>query len=393
MLNEVTRDELLEAPVEREQRVTPLELFFDLVFVFGLTQTTRFLYREPSWLGLLEALAILMVIWLSWSSYLWLGNTAGLDGTDEGATRFVLFIAMGAVLVASLAVPNAFGKNALLFGIAFFVIRALHVIGYTVLTRGDPAFRAAVIRHARTELPAAAMLVLAGLLPGTGRGICWVVALAIDYVGPRIAGLEGWRINPGHFAERYGLIVIIALGESIIALGVAANSIGVGTGVTAGALLAFAVAAALWWAYFDTAATVAERKLRDADPTERVRIARDSYTYPHLPMIAGIVIFAFGVQTTLLHLSAHLHAVPAVALCGGVSLYLLAVNTFKQGNIRTFNNRRVVAAAALAALAPAATVLPALLSLGLVALITAALTAYEVYRYAETRGRIRHGLA
>jgi low temperature requirement protein LtrA len=386
MLGEATRQEPLDTPVEREQRVTPLELFFDLVFVFALTQVTAFLYREPSWLRLLEAIALLMVLWLTWSGYLWLGNTVG---TDEGAIRVVLFTAMGAVLVASLAVPNAFGKDALIFGVAFFFVRALHIVVYTVVARGDAAFRAAILRLARMELPAAAVLVLAGLLPGTGRGVCWIVALAVDY-GARLGGIEGWRVNPGHFAERHSLIIIIALGESIVALGVGASSLGVGAGVVAGALLGIGVTVALWWAYFDFVAAIAERKLREAAPAVQTRIAVDFYTLLHLPMVAGIVIFAFGVKTTLAHVNTHLNGVTAVALCCGVALYLLAVNTFKRGNIGSFSDPRVIAAVALVALAPAATVLPALLSLGLVALVTGGLVAYEIYRYAEARDRLRH---
>jgi low temperature requirement protein LtrA len=387
MLDEVTREELLETPVEREQRVTALELFFDLVFVFALTQVTGFLYHDPSWLRLLEALALLMALWISWSGYLWLGNTAG---TDEGTIRVVLFTAMGAVLVVSLAVPNAFGKDALVFGIAFFFVRGLHIVAYVVIAAGDRALRAAVVRMARTELPAAAVLVLAGLLPGAPRAACWVVALTLDY-GAGFGGIAGWRINPGHFAERHGLIIIIALGESIVALGVGAGSIG--TGVVTGALFGIAIAAALWWAYFDVVASVAERKLREADTDEQARMAVDSYTYLHLPMVAGIVIFAFGVKSTLAHVDAHLHDVPAVALCGGVALYLLALSAFKRRNVGSFNYPRLVATAVLLTLAPIAIVLPALLSLGLVAGITSAMIAYETRRYAEARDRIRHGAA
>jgi low temperature requirement protein LtrA len=388
VLDELTRDALPEAPVEREQRVTALELFFDLVFVFAITQVTGFLYRDPTWVRLLEALAILMALWFAWSGYVWLGNAAG---TDEGTIRVVLLGAMGPLLIASLAVPRVFGKDALVFGVAFFFVRAMHIVGYTVLARDDPRLRGVVYRLARTMLPAAALLVVAGGLPGTGRAVCWIAALAIDYGGLFLGGTEDWRVVPSHFAERHGLIVIIALGESIVALGVGAASLGVGTGVVIGALLGIAVAAALWWAYFDVVATVAERKLREAAPAARARIARDSYTYLHLPMVAGIVIFAFGVKTTLAHVHAHLHGLPAAALCGGVALYLLALSTFKRRNIGSFNYPRLVAAAALAALAPAATVLPALLSLGLVSLVTCALIAYEVRRYAEARDRIRHG--
>ena len=387
-VDELTREELLEAPVEREQRVTALELFFDLVFVFAITQVTAFVYSDPTWLRLLEALALLAVLWIAWSGFVWLGNTAA---SDEGAIRVVLLGAMGPLLIASLAVPRAFGKDALAFGVAFFLVRGMHIVAYAVLARGDPTLSGVVYRLARTMLPAAALLVVAGALPGTARGLCWVCALAIDYGGLFLGGTEGWRVESAHFAERHGLIVIIALGESIVALGVGAAHLGIHPGVVSGELLGIAVAAALWWAYFDVVSTVAERKLREADPAGRARIARDSYTYLHLPMVAGIVIFAFGAKATIAHVHAHLHSVPATALCGGAALYLLAQSTFKRRNIGSFNYPRLVTAAALVALAPAATVLPALLSLGLVALVTCAMIAYEVRRYAEARDRIRHG--
>jgi low temperature requirement protein LtrA len=387
MLDQLTRDELLEAPVERDQRVTALELFFDLVFVFAITQVTGFLYREPSWLRLLEAFAILMVLWFAWTGYAWLGNTAG---TDEGHIRVVLLAAMVPLLVVSLAVPHAFGKDALVFGLAYFLVRALHIVAYGVLARKNPELRAAVSRLARSILPAAGFLILAGLLPGTGRAICWVAALLIDYGGLLVSSTEGWRVEPAHFAERHGLIIIIALGESIVALGVGADSLGVHTGVVVGVALGLTVAACLWWAYFDVVAAVAERKLREAGTEARARLARDSYSYLHLPMVAGIVIFAFGVKTTLAHVHEDLHVVPAVGLCGGVALYLLALSAFKRRNVGSFNNPRLVAATALMVLIPPATRLPGLVSLALVSAISCALITYEVVRYAEARDRIRH---
>jgi low temperature requirement protein LtrA len=388
MLEQAERAEQLERAFEVEQEVTALELFFDLVFVFAITQVTRFLSHDPSWTRLVEATAILMVLWFAWSAYVWLQNRAA---TDEGAIRFVLLTAMGPVLVASLAVPNAFGKDALLFGVAFFLVRGLHIVAYVVVARDDPTLLRVVVRLARTIMPAAALLVVAGFVPGTGRALCWVGALAIDYGGLFLGGTSGWRVSPSHFAERHRLIVIIALGESIVALGAGASSLALGADVITGALLGIAVAAALWWAYFDVVATVAERRLRAAPPDEQARMARDSFTYLHLPMIAGIVVFAFGVKATLAHAHAHLEGVAATALCGGVALYLLALSAFKRRNVGSFNYPRLVAAAVLVALAPVATVLPALVSLALVTATTCVLIAYEVVRYAEARERIRHG--
>jgi low temperature requirement protein LtrA len=387
MLEEAVRDDLLEAPVEREQRVTTLELFFDLVFVFAITQVTGFLYHDPTWTRLGEAFAILMVLWFAWTGYAWLGNTAA---SDEGAMRVVLLVAMAPLLVASLAVPHAFGKDALIFGVAYFLVRALHILAYSVLARGDPNLRRVVFRLAQTTLPAAGVLVLAGAFSGTGRAVCWIVALGIDYGVLLLRSTEGWRVEPAHFAERHGLIIIIALGESIVALGVGAAGLALGFGVVSAVVFGLAVAAALWWAYFDVVATVAERKLREAGPITRARIARDSYSYLHLPMVAGIVVFAFGVKETLVRVHAHLADVPAAALCGGVALYLLALSAFKRRNVGSFNYPRLAASAGLVALAPVATAVPALLSLGLVALLVCLLIAYEVVRYAEARDRIRH---
>jgi low temperature requirement protein LtrA len=389
VLDELTQRAPVEKEVEAEQRVTALELFFDLVFVFAITQVTAFIYRDPTWLRLLQAFAILMVLWFAWSGYVWLGNTAATDG---GAFRVVLLAAMAPLLVASLAVPHALGEDALVFGVAYFLVRGLHICAYAVQARGDPALAGAIKRLAATMLPAATLLVVAGLVPEPWRAACWALAIAIDYGGLVLAGTAGWRVNASHFAERHGLIIIIALGESIVGLGVGAERLGITLGVVVGVVLGLAVAAAMWWAYFDVVAAVAERKLREASGAARTAIARDSYSYLHLPMVTGIVVFAFGVKTTLGEVNAHLAAVPAAALCGGVALYLLALSAFKRRNVGSFNNPRLVAAAALAAFAPLATKVPALLALALVAMATCALITYEVFRYAEARERIRHSV-
>jgi low temperature requirement protein LtrA len=381
-------DRLEDKPVQAEQEVTPLELFFDLVFVFAITQVTGFVSGDPTWTRLVEGMAILAALWWAWEAYVWLGNTAG---SDEGAVRVVLLSAMGAMLVASLAVPRAFGDDGVIFGVAFLTVRVLHLGAYAIVSRDDPLLRFVVARMATTMLPASALLVVAGALDGTAQALLWVAALTLDYGGLIARGTEGWRVVAGHFAERHGLVIIIALGESIVALGVGAEGLGLDAGIIAGALLGVAVAAALWWAYFDFVALVAARVLREAPPDEQVRIARDSYTYLHLPMVAGIVLFALGVKKTLGHVGDELETVPAVSLCGGVALYLVALSALKRRNIGSFNYPRLVAAALLAVLAVVATAMPALLALGLVAGIACGLIAYETVRYAETRDRVRHG--
>jgi low temperature requirement protein LtrA len=377
-----------DEPVEVEQQVTPLELFFDLVFVFAITQVTGFVSADATWTRLIEGLAILAVLWFAWEAYVWLANSAA---SDEGAVRVVLLFAMGALLILSLAVPRAFGDDGLVFGVAYFVVRAAHICAYLIVARGDEQLRRVVVRLATTVLPGAALLVVAGALDGTAQALCWVGALAIDYGGLMVRGVEGWRVAPKHFAERHGLIVIIALGESIVALGVGAGGLELDAGLIVAALLGIAIASAMWWAYFDLVALVAERRLRTAPRDEQVRIARDSFTYLHLPMVAGIIVFALGVKKTLAHVDHELDTVPAVALCCGAALYFIALSAFKRRNIGSFNYPRLVAASALIVLAPIATAIPALLAVGLVAAISVALVAYEYVAYAEVRDRIRHG--
>jgi low temperature requirement protein LtrA len=196
--------------VEVEQRTTPLELFFDLVFVFAITQVTGFISADPTWTRLAQGLAILAVLWWAWVSYAWLANTAA---SDEGAVRVVLMSAMAAMLVTSLAVPGAFGDDGLIFGVAYLIVRLLHLGAYVTVSRGDPQLRSVVGRLASTMLPASGLLVVAGALDGAAQALCWAGALAVDYGGLGARGVEGWRVVPGHFAERHGLIIIIALGE------------------------------------------------------------------------------------------------------------------------------------------------------------------------------------
>jgi low temperature requirement protein LtrA len=381
-------DPVLDA-AEPEQRVTALELFFDLVFVFAITQVTAYLSADPTWTRLLEGMALLVVLWWAWGGYAWLGNTAA---SDEGLFRVVLLMAMGALLIAAVALPEAFGRNALAFGIAYAFVRVLHIAAYAMLARADPALRHVVHVLGRQMLPVAVLLVVAGIVDGELRTACWVVAIALDVGGLMIQGVEGWRVEAGHLAERHGLIIIIALGESIVALGIGAEGHALDAGLIAGILLGVATSAALWWAYFDVVALVAERRFRRATGHERALIARDSYTYLHLPMVAGIVLFALGVKQTLKHVGDPLETIPAVGLCGGVALYFLAHVAFRLRNVRSLNHGRLAAAIVLAALVPVATTIPALAALAIVAAISTGLMAYEFVFFHAARERLRHAL-
>lgn len=213
--------------------------------------------------------------------------------------------------------------------------------------------------------------------------------------GDRLPGLligrgQGWRVSPAHFAERHGLIVIIALGESIVAIGVGAAGLPLGTGVVVAAVLGMAVVAALWWAYFDVFAIYAQRHLSEARGVARARLARDYYSYLHLPMIAGIVLFALGLKKTLEHVGDPLATVPAVALCGGLALYFLTHVAFRLRLVRSVGRGRPVTAIVLLALLPAALEVPALAALSFVAGVCCSLIVYDVIHYREERARVRH---
>lgn len=370
-----------------EERVTPLELFFDLVFVLALTQCTALMAANPTWEGLAQGLLVLGVLWWSWVGYAWL--TSVLD-PEEGAVRLVMFLAMAAFLVASLCVPEAFGSEALLFAIAYGVVRVAHILLFVLASRDDPGLRRATLGLAVSTAIGVGLLVLAAAADGWVQGGLWVLALALDMGGPLLIDASGWRLAPGHFAERHGLIVIIALGESIVAIGAGAGE-PIDAGVVVAAVLGIVVAASLWWLYFDVVAPVSTRRLVEApEGAARNRLARDSFSFLHLPMVAGIVLVALGMKKAIGHVDDPLHVVPTVALLGGTALYLLAHVAFRLRNVRTLNRRRLGLAIVLLALIPALYTLPAIVPLALLSAALVALIAYETRVYGEARHRVRH---
>jgi low temperature requirement protein LtrA len=376
----------LELNPDGEHRVTPLELFFDLAFVFGFTQVTTLLVEDPSWGGIFRGMLVLAALWWAWTGYAWFTST--LD-VDEGGVRLAMLAAMAAVFAAALAVPDAFGDDALLFGFAYLFVRVLHLVLYAIVSKDDPDLRGALLRIAPSELLGAALLVVAGFLDGDAQIAAWVVALAVDYLGPAFNKLDGWRIAPEHFAERHGLIILIALGESLIAIGVGAGFELVPR-VMVAAALGIVVVSALWWLYFDVAAIFQRMRLVQAGGVERVREALASFSYLHLPMVAGVVLFAFGLEDTLHHVDDTLATVPAAALCGGAALYLLGhVVSLFRATRRVFR-RRTIGGLVLLALIPVATAVPALAALALVAAVCSSVVAYEAIAHREHRVQVRH---
>jgi low temperature requirement protein LtrA len=376
------------ARAEHEQRVTPLELFFDLVFVFAITQVTGLLATDTTWSGVLHGMLVLAALWWAWAAYAWLTNTVD---AEEGGVRLAMLAAVAAMLVVSLAVPGAFGDDGVLFAGAYMVVRVLHLVLYAVAGKRDPDLLGAVARLTPSASVGPSLLLLAGFLDGGRRIAVWIAALAIDYLGPAVFGRgRGWRVSPEHFAERHGLIIIIALGESIVAIGVGAAGLALDLGLVTGAVLAIVLVSALWWLYFDVAAIFGRMRLSMATGIEQARLARDSYSYCHLPMVAGIVLFALALKRTLGDVDEPLSTIPALGLCGGVALYLLAHILFLLRNTRRLFRRRMLGAVAVLALLPAATRLPALASLALVGAVCVFVVAYEALRHREHRAQVRH---
>ncbi len=377
---------MVDRRAEREQRVTPLELFFDLVFVFAITQVTSFLSRNPTWDGLLRALLLLGMLWWLWSAYAWLTNT--LD-PEEGAVRLAMLAAVAAMLIVSLAAPRVFGDDGVIFGVAYLVVRALHLVLFGIAGRGDRDLLRAVLRIVPGAILGAALLVVAGLFDGSAQRALWGAAVVVTYLSALLGHMRGWRVSPEHFVERFGLIIIIALGESIVAIGVGASGLPLDAGVIAAALLGITVAACIWWSYFDWVAYVAQSRLAEATGATRAALARDAYSYLHLPMVAGIVLFAFGLKTTLADTTGSLATVPALGLVGGIALYLLAHVALRLRIGGGLGRGRPIASVLLLGLLPVAREVPALAALGMVAAVCVFLIAYEALRYREARAWIR----
>jgi low temperature requirement protein LtrA len=373
-------------PVEREQRVSPLELFFDLVFVFAFTQVTTVLSSNPTWSGLEHALLLLTALWWAWAAYAWLTNTVD---PGEGLVWGTMLVASGAMFVGALAVPEAFGGHGVVFGVAFLIVALMQLALYALAARGDSDLLLAILRVAPSSIVGATLIAVAGFVHGGLKPVLWLIALAVGFFAPLVARPSGWRLHPAHFVERHGLIVIIAIGESLVAIGLGVRHGGLGAEEIVAAVLGFAVAASLWLAYFDFFTIRAQQLLDDRRGVQQIALARDTYTYLHLPMVVGIVLFAFAVKTTLADVHAELSIVPALALCGGPALYLFAYVGLRFRISRTIRGGRTVAAVTCAALVPAALAVPAIVALALVTAVWVALHAYELIWWRAARAEVR----
>ncbi|CAO5229676.1 low temperature requirement protein A [Frankia sp. AgKG'84/4] len=382
-------------------RVTNLELFFDLVFVFAFTQVNELVAEEGSVRAALRGILLVAILWWAWCSYAWLGNQAQ---ADEGVLRTAMIIAMGAVFAASMAIPESWHdlpgglSGPLVLAVAIIVVRSLHLVIYAVAAGTDSGLRRQLARNAAPMAIMAVLLVLGAMSHGSHRTVLWLVALAVDYSGTYLVGASGWRMPaPGHFAERHGLIVLVALGESIVSVGVGAGRAPVSWPILLIMALGLAINVALWWAYFDVVALVAERTLQARTGVERVLLARASYTYLHFPLVLGVLTTALALQMTVEEVTSAEHSLtdtphtlPGVCLAAGPALYLVGLSAIRWRDLGRPNGGRLVAAALLLALIPALLALPALGALGLTAAVLAGLIGVEAVRHRALRDVVRH---
>jgi low temperature requirement protein LtrA len=378
------------AAAAEEHGVTPRELFFDLVFVFAFTQVAPLLTHDPTFAGIGHGVLVLAALWWAWASYAALTNTVD---PEVGAIGAALLVALIAMFVAALVVPNVFGDNGVLFGAAFLVVCATHVVLYALAGRGDPDLLGAVLRLAPWTLLGATLILLAGFTDGA-RTVLWLAGLACAYIGGLVTGSTGWMVHASHFAERYALVIIIALGEAFVSIGIGAAGISIGFGEVVAAILGVLVATSFWLAYFDFFSIRGEQFLREAEGPARVAFARDVYMYLHFPMIVGIVLFAFAMKNVIAHVGDELDWVLAFALCGGSATYLLSYSAIRIRVERRWrlSRGRFTAAVLFLLLLPIATTIPALAALALVMVVWAALHTYELVWWREARAESRSAL-
>ncbi|ONI89854.1 low temperature requirement protein A [Actinosynnema sp. ALI-1.44] len=388
--------------IAESSSATNLELFFDLVFVFALTQVTALMAEKPDAEGLLRGALLLSVIWWSWIGYSWLSN---LVKADEGPARTAMLAAMGAMFLLALAIPEAFDDlpggldGPLVLAFCYLLVRVVHVWLFWIAAEDDAGLRAQILRFVPSMVGGTALLAIASQLTGTAQTLLWAAAVLADYGGTYLIGTSGWRLNSArHFAERYGLIIMIALGESIVAIGVGVTHLAISWPIVLAAVLGLAIAAALWWSYFDTHVIICERALSEAKGDERVSMGRTAFTYLHLPLLIGIVLLALGLKKVLGYvggehghtLSDPLYGAPLWAMYGGVALFMFGYAAVAWRCIRSLKVQRVILGAVLLGLVPLVANLPAMASLGVLTALLIGLVVFEWFKYHDLRHEIRH---
>jgi low temperature requirement protein LtrA len=382
-------------PTSKDDTATTFELFFDLVYVFAMTQVTGYMVHAHDALGVLQGLLVLALLWWTWCSYAWLGNQAR---ADTGIVRGAMAVAMAALFVVALTIPEAWddaeggfdGPLVLVF--AYLLVRCVHLSVYAVAARGDPGLRRQLAISWAPTVAGAVLLVAGVLLGGQLQTVFFAGALVVDWGVIYLTSREGnWRIHSApHWTERHGLFIILAIGESVVAIGVGAAGQPISAPLLAAGVLGIAAALCLWWLYFDVVSRAAEHQLRDARGQARVRMALEAYTYGHFPIVAGIIVGAVGVEGVLAHAGEGepLGLFYAAALYGGFTLYLAGHLLFKQRMYAALSVARLVTVGVLLLAFPAAAFLPPLVGLAALVLLLGVLIGVETRRYAALRGGV-----
>lgn len=330
-----------------ERRTSPVELLWDLAFVFAITQVSEFLVHHLDWTGFYHGMLLLALIWWAWSAFVWVANAIEEDSISM---QLALVSALLLIFIAGLAVPGAFADEATLFAVTYAGVRLIHLGLYVDASREGHASWEAIAGFGLAALVGLALLIVGSFLDGAARAALWTAAVAIDYAGPawltreRLRGLQ--QVAVAHFAERYALFVIICLGESIVAIGLAAAGKEVVAPLIAAVGFGLLATVGLWRTYFGDAAVDAEASLRREDG-EVVLAAADGYSYLHLPLVAGIVVFAVGVRLAVEAQAEPLSDAARLALCGGLALYLVGHAAFRLRMIGQLNAPELATAAAL----------------------------------------------
>ena len=351
---------------ERVERVSTLELFFDLVFVFTITQLTAVLSDDPTLRGLLRVVLMLGVIFYMYGGYAWMTNAVA---ADRAARRLLLLGGMAGFLVLALAIPRAFSEGDVAFGIAYLAVVAIHT-GLYSRTSERLTIRA-LLRLAPFNLVSALLVLAAVVVEGTAAYLLWAAAFALEWSTPRLAGTGGFRIAPAHFVERHGLVVIVALGESIVAIGIGAADLPVDLPLAGVAVLGLLLAACLWWAYFGGDDARAERALAAIPDDRRGWTAIQAFGYWHLLLLLGVITLAAGLKDAIGHAFDPLDLAHALLLSGGVALFLVGDALFRRTLHLGPSTYRLAAAALALATIPVGLTTSALTQLAVLLLLLA----------------------
>jgi low temperature requirement protein LtrA len=315
----------MAASPDQVERVSTLELFFDLVFVFTLTQLTSVLVMHPDWRGLAQVALMLGLIWWMYGGYAWLTNAVA---PDSPIRRLLLLGGMGAFFVLALSIPHAFSGSGLSFGLAYLTIVLVHA---TLFARASSATVVqAVFVLAPYNLLSAALVVAGGIAGGTAEYILWTVAFAFEWVTPSLIRLADFEVAAAHFVERHGLVVIVAIGESVVAIGIGASGLAVNLELIAAALVGLLLSACLWWTYFAGEEDRVERALANAPRARRPRLALNAFGYWHMPILLGIIAIAFALKKGTGHAFDDLSFAAALGLGGGVTVFLAGDVMFRR---------------------------------------------------------------